>query len=222
MAIVLDPKFGEAHCNLGHALRVQGKLDEAIAELRKAITLDPKSSVCHLNLGLALCDQGKLNEAIAEYRETIALDPTSVGAHNSLSWLLANCPDATSRDPVQAVELARKAVQLAPKKGAHWNTLGAAHYRAGDWKASIDALTKSMELNKGGDSSDWFFLAMAHWKLGQKTQARSWYDKAVPWMERHQPKNEELIRFRDEAAALLGVNEKQRLIAETPSKIPSQ
>ena len=50
---------------------------------------------------------------------------------------------------------------------------------------------------------------MAHWKLGDKTQARSWYDKAVPWMEKNQPKNEELIRFRDEAAALLGVNEKQ-------------
>ena len=210
MAISLDPNFSAAHCNLGHALRDQGKLDEAIAELHKAITLDPKSAVCHLNLGLALCDQGKLNEAIAEYREAIELDPTSVVAHNSLSWLLANCPDATSRDPVQAVDLARKAVQLAPRQGAHWNTLGAAHYRAGDWKASIEALTKSMELSEGGDSTDWFFLAMAHWKLGQKTQARSWYDKAVPWMERHQPKNEELIRFRDEAAALLEVNDKRR------------
>ena len=114
------------HCNLGHALRDQGKLDEAIAELRKAVTLDPKSGVCHLNLGLALCDQGKLNEAIAEFRKAIELDPTLVGALNGLSWLLANCPDATTRDPVQAVELARKAVQLAPRQGAHWNTLGVA------------------------------------------------------------------------------------------------
>jgi tetratricopeptide (TPR) repeat protein len=209
MAIAFDPNFSAARCNLGLALRVQGKLDEAIAELRKAITLDPKSGVCHLNLGLALCDQGKLNEAIAEYRKAVELDPTSVFAHNSLAWLLANCPDATSRDPVQAVELARKAVQLAPKQAAHWNTLGAALYRAGDWKASIEALTKSMELSNGGDGTDWFFMAMTHWKLGQKTEARSWYDKAVPWMEKHQPKNEELIRFRDEAAALLGVNKKQ-------------
>jgi tetratricopeptide (TPR) repeat protein len=206
MAISLDPNFSAAHCNLGHALRVQGKLDEAIAELRKAITLDPKSAVCHLNLGLALCDQGKLNEAIAEYREAIKLDPTSVVAHNSLSWLLANCPDATSRDPVQAVDLARKAVQLAPKQGAHWNTLGVAQYRAGDWKAAIEALTKSMELLHGeSEGFNTFFLAMSHWQLSDKPQALSWYAKAISWMEKNQPKNEELIRFRDEAAALLEV-----------------
>jgi tetratricopeptide (TPR) repeat protein len=206
MAISLDPNFSAAHCNLGHALRVQGKLDEAIAELRKAITLDPKSAVCHLNLGLALCDQGKLNEAIAEYREAIKLDPTSVVAHNSLSWLLANCPDATSRDPVQAVDLARKAVQLAPKQGAHWNTLGVAQYRAGDWKAAIEALTKSMELLHGeSEGFNTFFLAMSHWQLSDKPQALSWYAKAISWMEKNQPKNKELIRFRAEAEALLGV-----------------
>ena len=79
----------------------------------------------------------------------------------------------------------------------------------GEWKAAIEALTKSMELRKGGDSNDWFFLAMAHWQLGDKTQARSWYDKAVPWMEKNQPKNEELLRFRAEAAALLGLKEKK-------------
>ena len=116
----------------------------------------------------------------------------------------------------------RKPSNLTPRKRTNWNTLGAAHYRAGDWKAAIEALTKSMELGKGGDSTDWFFLAMAHWQLGDKTQARSWYDKAVPWMEKNQPKNEELIRFRAEAAALLEVNEKQALTPEASSKIPSQ
>ena len=118
-------------------------------------------------------------------------------------------PPGELRDPDRAVELAKKAVELEPKEGTYWNTLGVAHYRAGDWKAAIEALTKSMELRNGGDSFDWFFLAMAHWQLGDKPQARSWYDKAVAWMEKNQPKNEELIRFRAEAAALLGVNEKK-------------
>ena len=52
------------------------------------------------------------------------------------------------------------------------------------------------------------FLAMAHWQLGDKILARSWYDKVVSWMEKNQPNNEELLRFRAEAAALLGVNQK--------------
>jgi tetratricopeptide (TPR) repeat protein len=73
----------------------------------------------------------------------------------------------------------------------------------------IDALTKSMELSDGGDGNDWFFLAKAHWQLGDKSQARFWYDKAVARMEKNQPKNQELIRFRAAAAALLRVKEKK-------------
>ena len=60
---------------------------------------------------------------------------------------------------------------------------------------------------KRGDATDWFFLAMAHWQLGDKDEARKWYDKAVEWMDKNQPKNEELLRFRAEAAELLGISE---------------
>lgn len=85
-----------------------------------------------------------------------------------------------------------------------WNTLGAARYRARDWNAAIEALKKSMELRQGGNSFDWFFLAMAHWQRGDKEQARNWYDQAVQWMEKHRPQDEELRRLRAEAAELLG------------------
>ena len=35
------------------------------------------------------------------------------------------------------------------------------------------------------------------------------YDRAVQWMDKNQPKNEELRRFRAEAAQLLGLTEKK-------------
>jgi eukaryotic-like serine/threonine-protein kinase len=85
-----------------------------------------------------------------------------------------------------------------------------AHYRTGDWKAAIEALTKSTELSKGGDGNNGFFLAMAHWRLGDKSAARSWYDKAVRWTNNNGPKDEALSRFRGEAAALLEVTEKSQ------------
>jgi uncharacterized protein HemY len=125
--------------------------------------------------------------------------------------LLATSADAKLRDPKRAVELAKNAIKLAPKEGNFWNTLGVAHYRAGDWKAALDALTNSMELRKGGDSSDWFFLAMAHWQLGHKEEACKWHEKAAQWMDKHQPKNEELRRFRAEAETLLKI-EKNALL----------
>jgi len=86
--------------------------------------------------------------------------------------------------------------------------MGAAHYRAGNWKDSIDALQKSMELRAGGDSFDWFFVAMACQRQGKKELAGKWFDQAVQWMEKNNPKDEELLRFRAEAAALLGRSEK--------------
>jgi hypothetical protein len=66
-----------------------------------------------------------------------------------------------------------------------------------------------MELRHGGDACDFFFLAMAHWQLGQKEEARNWFDKAVEWMDMNHSKNEELRRFRTEAAELLGISEPQ-------------
>jgi hypothetical protein len=58
----------------------------------------------------------------------------------------------------------------------------------------------------GGSAHDWFFVAIAHTILGHpKSFARSFYDKAVAWMEEHRPGDEELKRFRAEAAAVLGI-----------------
>jgi tetratricopeptide (TPR) repeat protein len=107
------------------------------------------------------------------------------------------------------VELAKKAVELAPGQGLYWNTLGVAHYRAGDWEAAIAALDKAKQLHNGGDIYDWFFLAMTHWQLAHKEEARKWFDKAVEWMEKNRPSDEDLRRFRAEAAELLGVKDKK-------------
>jgi tetratricopeptide (TPR) repeat protein len=122
---------------------------------------------------------------------------------NNQAWNLAVDPDPQLRDPAQAVELAGKAVELAPTDGSFWNTLGTAHYRAGNWKATISALDQSMELRQGGDSYDWFFLAMAHWRLNDKHTARNWHERAAAWMDANQPQNEELRRFRTEAEELM-------------------
>jgi tetratricopeptide (TPR) repeat protein len=131
--------------------------------------------------------------------------PDDALAQNDLAWRLATHPDPRLRAPALAVALARKAVAKAKENGTVWNTLGVAEYRAGDPRAAAAALDKSMQLRNGGDSSDWFFLAMAHWQLGDKEQARQFYNRAVQWMEQNAPQNQELRHLRLEAAELMGV-----------------
>jgi tetratricopeptide (TPR) repeat protein len=157
-------------------------------------------------------------EALKLYEEVLALmkikfgpgHSDTLGSMNSLAELLATCPDARLRDPKRAVELAKDAVELAPRSSWAWQVLGWARYRTGAWKDSIAALEKSIELREdGGGSFQWFFLAMAHWQVGNKEQARKWYGRAVEWADRIQPADAQLRRFRAEAAELLGLNERK-------------
>jgi eukaryotic-like serine/threonine-protein kinase len=155
--------------------------------------------------GRALVAQKQWDKAIAAYTKALELKPGIPILCNNLAWILATCPDLRLRDAGRAVELATQATARAPEQRIFWNTLGAAHYRAGNWKAAIVALKKSAELRHGGDSFDWFFLAMAHSQLGDKKQARQLYDQAGAWMEKHHPNNDELRRFQKEAAQVLKV-----------------
>jgi tetratricopeptide (TPR) repeat protein len=181
------------------------KYAAAVSDFSRVIELDPENAVAWNNRGAAYIHLHQYDKAVADYTKAIKLKPKNAAVWNSLAWQLATCPDLRLRDPGQAVAHAKKAVELAPDSGMIWNTLGVAQYRNGDWKAAVEALRKSVQLRQGSDSADFFFLAMAHWQLGEKQKARAWYDRAVAWMDKNRPQNEELNRFRSEAAALLGL-----------------
>jgi tetratricopeptide (TPR) repeat protein len=53
-----------------------------------------------------------------------------------------------------------------PERPEPWYTLGLAHYRAGDWKASIAALESAVEL-ESKDAEAWQALGKAHYRPGE-------------------------------------------------------
>jgi serine/threonine protein kinase/predicted Zn-dependent protease len=160
-----------------------------------------------------LLNQGKHDEAETIFSQCLdvvaALLESKAAVYLRVpAWFLAISPKEKQRDPRPSVELARRAVDRQPKNNFLWNTLGAAHYRAGNWKEAIAALERSMELRDGGgDAFDWFFLSLAHGRLGTKVEARRWYQLAVDQANRG-PNYPELGRFHAEAAALLGLKDK--------------
>jgi len=160
--------------------------------------------------------EAEFDRAVEEYREAFRLEPNStfalnqlVGALNHRSWTLATDANRDKRDPDRAVELAAEVVTLTPQVADCWNNLGVARYRAADYEGAIAALEKFRQLRTGtGEWSNPFFLAMAHWQLGNKDEAQRWYKTAVTWMDKKAPKSESLIRFRAEASDLMGLNDK--------------
>jgi WD40 repeat protein/Flp pilus assembly protein TadD len=131
-------------------------------------------------------------------------DPT---AANNIAWVCALGPKALP-DLMPAVALARRAVHSRPKDANFRNTLGTILFRAGQYEESVRALSESIQIQgKGGTTVDYLFLAMAHHKLNQPVEARTWLEKGmrVNPSEKTLPENErlELQLLRREAEALL-------------------
>jgi tetratricopeptide (TPR) repeat protein len=210
-AIEMD--WGEYHFYRSRAYQARGstyyrkdQLDRAIADYDRAIGLDAKDPLYYVCRARARARLGHLQDALSDVAKALEINPTPDGTRH-LAWLLANCEEPRLRRVDRALELAKAALKQAPKYAVIWTTLGAAEYRAGHWQAAVDALQKSSELKYYNVGRTGFFRAMAHWQLGQKDEARQWYDKAVEWMEKNRPWDEELRRFRAEAEELMGMAE---------------
>jgi serine/threonine protein kinase/Flp pilus assembly protein TadD len=125
-------------------------------------------------------------------------------------WFLLTCPDPQFRDPRLAVQLAEadlaKAQTFGDMERYHIarTVLGAAQYRARNGKAALEALERA-DPPAPWDNRRLFFLCMAQWESDQKQAAQKQYTQAVQQMEKAQPKDAQLRRLREEAAALLGI-----------------
>jgi serine/threonine protein kinase/Flp pilus assembly protein TadD len=226
--IALRPTDVAHHVDLGIILYELGKPADAAQAWRTALALRerlqsnvPISLIYRYDAAYwaaaLLKDTGRAHEseevyrqALADWNKLLTLEPSpSPSVLNAMARYLATVgPQPRTRDLSRAVELARKAVELDPKSVWIWHTLGVAQYRAGDWKAAVATLDKAMALSRVGTDFNSFVLALAHWRLGDKEQARRRYDQAVQWMDKSRSENEELRLLRAEAAELLGIKEK--------------
>jgi serine/threonine protein kinase/predicted Zn-dependent protease len=219
-----DPDTLQSMNNVANCYLKMGQLPKALELHTETMTRrssklgedDPDTLQSMYNVAIIYKSLGQYSDALDYHEKAMALRQAKLGpehpdtttSRNDVAWLLVTAADRKLQDPGRALELAKKAVDLVPGNGDYWNTLGVASYRAGDLKSAVAALTKSMDLRKGGDPTDWFFLAMAHCRLGEKIQSRTWYDRAAQWMEKNQSQDEELRRFRAEAAELLEIDKK--------------
>src|SRR5262249_6720349 len=95
---------------LGHALHLARRPDEALGYFRAALALRPQSSVTYCDLGLDLQDMGRVDEAIDHYHQAIRLAPNYTKAHIILGHSLER---KGRRD--EAIDHFQQAVSIEPK-----------------------------------------------------------------------------------------------------------
>jgi Flp pilus assembly protein TadD len=88
----------------------EGRLAEAVSELRTAVRLEPRAFRGHYNLGVALARQGDHAGAIASYRAALALQPDDAGVHYGLAFSL----EATGATEAARAQY-RAVVRLKPR-----------------------------------------------------------------------------------------------------------
>jgi cytochrome c-type biogenesis protein CcmH/NrfG len=104
--------FAAAHKRLARLERARGDLTRAAASYRRSAASDPDDVESRLELGSVLAQSGDGVGAIGSYRAAIELAPDSPLPLLAMADLLAGYPDASMRQPAEAVRLAERAVGL--------------------------------------------------------------------------------------------------------------
>ena len=80
----IDSTSAAAHSNFGSALRLKGRLDEAVSHLEESLRLELASAAAHYSLGLALYEKGRLDEAMPDIKRKIAGAENVIMESNSI------------------------------------------------------------------------------------------------------------------------------------------
>jgi WD40 repeat protein/serine/threonine protein kinase/Flp pilus assembly protein TadD len=105
---------------------------------------------------------------------------TDPGSAPGAAWACVLNPGAVD-DYGPVVRLASVTVQEVPgvttRRPGPLIVLGAALYRAGQYREALERLNEAVTLRNGNVPQAWAFLALVHHRLGNATEAKNWFAK---------------------------------------------
>ena len=195
--------------NYGTLLREWALLYERAGEIDDAIRVAWDCVRIHESLAKKHSENLDYQRGVVSvYEHLLRLSPNDAVASNRLAWFLATTANEQVRDAPRATKLARIAVEARENNGFYWYTLGVSYYRGNDWARAAEAFSTATK-NRNDTSRGFagFFIAMNTWRLNRKADALRTYRESTRWMDKQNPNDSELKRFRREAAALLDIRQ---------------
>jgi len=159
--------------NLGRVYDMEGRLDQAVVELKKALLINSNSAVAHNNLGNVYLKKGLLKKAIDEYKKSLKINADYADAHTNLgnAYYSKGMLD-------EAISEHKKALSKNPyHKEAHVN-LGRVYSRKGRLDEAISEYKKALSANL--DRAEVYYnLANVYLKKGRLDEAIAGFEQAL-------------------------------------------
>ena len=143
-AIELDPNNAAAHFRYGHIyLAPMGRLDEAVAEIKRGLDLEPLDINMGGTLAWAYLVAGQNDKALEQARKTYDLEPS----HPIGRWILAQAYISKGMYG-EAISLDEQWLQTDPTNQFALRDAGIAYAKAGRSEKAEEMITRFRELAK--------------------------------------------------------------------------
>ena len=170
-AFALNPNYSFAHDQFGLVLAFVGRLDESIAECKRAAELDPLSPQIPIDALIAFTWKGQYPEAKELARRAAELDPTFFFSPFMDGWI-----DVQAGKFADSIPQFQKAKALeSPPFVAAW--LGYAYGASGDRTRAMAALEEVKAASLHGYVPP-FNLAIVYLGLGDRARALDYLERA--------------------------------------------
>jgi len=164
---------GLAQSNLGTALYLQGRMQEAVVHLQESLRISPGFPNVHHNLGNALAGLGRTKEAIAHYQEALQIKSDDAGVLSDLGVALG----MENRFP-EAVERFQEALRIEPDNVEARMNLGTALDRMNRLPEAVEQFQQALKLKP--DSAEALDnLGLALGKLNRIPEAIARFQEAA-------------------------------------------
>lgn len=170
-AFALNPNYAFAHDQFGAVLAYQGRLDEAVAEGKRAAELDPLSPQIALDNANAFAWQGNFQAAIEQANRALDLDQTFFFTHFVFGWIDIEAGKVNAAVP----ELQKADALQSPPWVTGW--LGYAYGASGDHAKAMAVIEEMNRKSLHGYVSP-FNLAIVYLGMGDRGRAMDYLEQA--------------------------------------------
>lgn len=120
--------------------------ESAVNAYERILEIDPKNQQARYVIGHVYISAKQYGKAEAVMTALAEEYPEDFKLLNNLAWLYATAEDPAYRDGQKAIEIAQKAMVLAPNDHHVWSTLSEAYYVSGEYEKAYRAITHMASL----------------------------------------------------------------------------